>query len=158
MTATQDDIDAYMAHLQAIIDSRILPAAAMGIRVSNFSGDKITLSAPLEKNTNHHNTAFGGSLYSIAAVACWALLDIQCAKKALNADIVISKGNVEYYLPVVSDFLLTAQAVHQSELHSAIENCAANGRGDVVLEGIVLQNEKVAVKFTGHYSFKKRKG
>jgi len=38
---------------------------AMGVRVEDYGGRRLVLSAPLEANFNHLGTAFGGSLNAL---------------------------------------------------------------------------------------------
>ena len=58
------------------IQESMPPAVKMGIDINHVSSDGsiLSLSMPLEGNTNIHGTAFAGSLYSVAALGAWYTL------------------------------------------------------------------------------------
>ena len=152
------EINERIARLQQIIDTRIVPAAAMGVRISGFTGDGITLSAPLEKNLNHHGTAFGGSLYSIAAVAGWALLEMCSEEAQLAADIVVSNASVSYLAPVTSDYSVRVYSQNPRDVNDAIAQCRKDGKAAVTLLGSIEQNGFEALRSEATYTLLQQRG
>ena len=80
------------------------PAPLLGIRVDDFSGSTLTLSAPLHPhNTNVHGTAFAGSLYSVAVLCSyylarqWLLLQ---QPNLAHYTLVAKTGTIQYRRPV----------------------------------------------------------
>ena len=55
--------------LRNVLHEEIPLTKAMGVEVNSYDGHCLVLSAPLDPNTNHKDTAFGGSLYSLAVLA-----------------------------------------------------------------------------------------
>jgi thioesterase domain-containing protein len=77
----------------------------LDVRVASFSPEGVTLTAPLAPNTNHESTAFGGSIYCVAVLSCWALVSEILEDIDLNVDyVVIQDGKIDYVRPVDSDF------------------------------------------------------
>lgn len=86
--------------LQQACHSLIPISVAMGVTVDHYSGDTLHLGAPLANNINHQQTAFGGSLFSLAAMTGWGLLALKTTELALDTNIVVAEGNVTYAAPV----------------------------------------------------------
>lgn len=76
----------------------------MGVRVTDYDGDKVRLAAPLVSNLNHRNTAFGGSLSSLGILAGWTLLHIKLQDAGYRARLVIQRSEMDFTAPVHADF------------------------------------------------------
>lgn len=61
------------AELEADLHGNIPLTQAMQVRVLEIGPDSVRLGAPLSANINHHRTAFGGSLATLATLAAWSL-------------------------------------------------------------------------------------
>ena len=55
---------------------------SLGARVEHADGQSVRLWAPLAQNLNHRDTAFGGSLSSLAILSGWVLLYLRSASGA----------------------------------------------------------------------------
>lgn len=80
-------------------------SAVMGLKILEHSAerDALRLEFPLRPNVNHLGTAFGGSLYSSCALACYSLLLLKLAESGItDAHIVIGKGEIRYLKPVTT--------------------------------------------------------
>ena len=75
----------------------------MGITAKSYDGNKLVLTAPLAANINHQQSAFGGSLFSVSALAGWSILQLKLAELGMKANTVIAGGDVGYALPVFED-------------------------------------------------------
>ncbi|NIQ97202.1 MAG: thioesterase, partial [Desulfuromonadales bacterium] len=73
----------------------------MGIKVASWDGEVLVLDAPLANNINHQESAFGGSLFSLAALAGWGILQLKLSAEDLDCNTVIAGGDVDYSLPVL---------------------------------------------------------
>lgn len=49
-------------------------AKEMGLKIVVAGSDRVTVGAPLSRNSNYTHTAFGGSIYSAAVLTCWVLI------------------------------------------------------------------------------------
>ena len=72
----------HLESLQAFLTARIAPARALGVTVA--ATEPVTISAPLEGNLNDKGTGFAGSLFSVAALAGWALVTRWCAVEPIE--------------------------------------------------------------------------
>jgi thioesterase domain-containing protein len=94
-----------VSKLQTLLYKHIPLARHMGVEISKFNGHDLSLTAPLEPNINDKETAFGGSLYSIAVLCGWGLLEIKCIEAAIKVETVIHKAQIKYMLPVSGPFI-----------------------------------------------------
>ncbi|MDZ7686597.1 MAG: YiiD C-terminal domain-containing protein [Gammaproteobacteria bacterium] len=60
--------------LEAAYHELIPISGYMGIRVKSWADGRLVLSVPLAPNINHQGSGFGGSLFSVAALAGWGIL------------------------------------------------------------------------------------
>lgn len=84
---------------------RMIPLSeALGVRLEDYNGHGLLVSAPLQPNHNHQGTGFGGSVYSVAVVSAWGLVELVLADLGLEGNVVIQVGEIEHLAPVTSDF------------------------------------------------------
>ncbi len=82
----------------------------MGVEVDSVEPNRVVLKAPLELNSNHRMTAFGGSIYSLAALACWSLVSEALTDEEVDVDyVVIQDGQMDYMEPIAGDFKAEAK-------------------------------------------------
>ena len=58
-----------LAQFQKRINQNIPLTKAMGLKLLEWDGTALLLSAPLAPNSNHQGTGFGGSLYGVGVTA-----------------------------------------------------------------------------------------
>jgi thioesterase domain-containing protein len=88
------------AELQQKIHSAIPVSQQMQFSIEALSSGSILVSAPLAPNVNIHGTGFAGSIYSIAVLAGWGLSMHIMQQLGMEADLVVSKAEIKYRLPV----------------------------------------------------------
>lgn len=93
-----------LAAFQKRIHDEIPLSRALGIELHSWDGSALLLSAPLELNSNHQGTGFGGSVYSVAVTAAWGLVELALADLGLKGSVVVQTGSIDYLEPVTSDF------------------------------------------------------
>ena len=91
-----------------ILHGEIPLTRAMGLQVTAWDGQTVRLMAPLEPNLNHSDTAFGGSIASIAALAGYSLLFLLFRDRGISTRILIIKSVIEYRLPIDAEFSASA--------------------------------------------------
>jgi thioesterase domain-containing protein len=64
-----------LGRFQKRINEIIPLSEALGVRLESFDGHALLVSAPLQPNHNHQGTGFGGSVYSVAVVSAWGLVE-----------------------------------------------------------------------------------
>ncbi|HEX5360424.1 MAG TPA: YiiD C-terminal domain-containing protein [Fluviicoccus sp.] len=93
---TTDDFADYLA--------RHLPLSrAMQVRVDLYDGISLHLSAPLACNHNDKETAFAGSISSLASLSGWGLMMLW--SEALGpCQAAIARADIHYRKPLLTDF------------------------------------------------------
>lgn len=93
-----------LGRFQKHINQMIPLSEALGVRLESYNGHGLLVSAPLQPNHNHQGTGFGGSVYSVAVVSAWGLVELVLADLGLEGNVVIQVGEIEHLEPVTSDF------------------------------------------------------
>lgn len=94
--------------LQAYLRTRIPLSAAMQVEVRRADATGVELYAPLEPNTNHRDTVFGGSASTLAILAAWSALHVRMLAAGLAGRIVIHSNTMNYERPIVAGFTATS--------------------------------------------------
>jgi thioesterase domain-containing protein len=140
-----------MNALENTLHTAIPLTREIGIEVVDYTGDSLTLKAPLEKNINHKCTAFGGSLYSVSVLSGWGLIYLLLKQHNLSGHIVIQESHTKFLKPVVSN--LTAKCAFESEEQRErfIRMYRRKGLARIQLESRMLANGDSHVIFNGNY-------
>ena len=138
------------AELERTLHEEIPLSRAMGVRVAAYRDSSLQLAAPLAPNINHKCTAFGGSLYSLAVLCGWSLIQIKLREAGLHKHIVIQASDIRYLLPVADD--MTAEC-HLDETAFArfLRTLEKHGKGRLALDVVIMQDGRPAVEFSGRY-------
>jgi thioesterase domain-containing protein len=121
-------LDAAAAALEREILGAIAPARAMGLGVTAYDGNSLTLSAPLAPNVNDKGCAFGGSLVSLMTLAGWGLIKLALDRAGRDCDLFVGDSDVRYLSPVWNDFSATARLVDRESFQAMYEALTARGR------------------------------
>lgn len=122
----------------------------MQMAVVELNDQSVILKAPLPANINHHQTAFGGSIYSLAVLSCWVL--VHNTLKNLNHKldyIVIQSGNMEYLNPITDEFF--AKSNWNSSLEDFLKTLEKKKRARLSLNSEVTCKQKVCAQFSGRF-------
>ncbi|MFT6190397.1 MAG: thioesterase domain-containing protein [Oleispira sp.] len=137
----------------------------MGLEVESYDGDTLILTAPLEPNINDKQTAFGGSLYNAAVMACWGMVYLKTQEKNIDCNQVVAEGSMKYIAPVSGRIRAICHAPSEGGLAEFFENFDLKGRAKITLEAAIYNDAcvmkidpetKPSVKFTGLYAILKR--
>jgi len=138
--------------LKEYLHNNIPITKAMQVGVVEIVANRVVLSAPLLPNTNHRDTAFGGSLSTLAILSAWSLLRLKMDEKnAKNAHLVIQRQNVEYLHPVATDFSASAMLADEEKWQRFEEIFAAKGKARISVEALVEAGGKICARFTGDF-------
>lgn len=137
--------------LQIALHELIPVSGFMGIKAVSYDGNKLVLEAPLAPNVNHQMSAFGGSLFSVSALAGWSLMQLKLAELKLTANTVIAGGDVGYSAPVFED--IRCEISLPNTYSEFAERLKANGKASLQLtSGILLKDQtEPAMAFSGKY-------
>lgn len=138
--------------LQELFDDEIPLVGAMQLKVVSYEDRSLTVRAPLACNKNHHGTAFGGSLYCGMLLAGWGHVHLLLEEAGLVGEIVVSKAEVKYRLPVTGDFSASTAAPEPEDVARFLAGVNKKGRGRLALVSCVVVAGKPAavlnVQFT----------
>ncbi len=125
-------------------------SAAMGIRVHHFDGRQLDVTADLQPNLNVHGTAFGGSLFSVAALCGWGQVHLQLDAAGLEGSIVFVEGRIRCLQPVRDAML--ARCIWHPEAAEQLVALRQNGRARCHLDVQIESAGALAADFSGEYA------
>jgi len=137
--------------LEEQLHSRIPLSRQLGARVAEAGMDLVRLTAPLELNLNHRDTAFGGSLSSLAILAAWAWLYLASSSEGFHGRIVIQHGAMDYIAPVAGDFEAVCRRPGTAEWNEFRETLKRRKRARIELRAAIHSGGRVAATFAGRY-------
>jgi thioesterase domain-containing protein len=127
-------------------------SSAIGLEVENASSEKIILSAPFSNNINHKMTVFGGSLHSVATLACWSLLHVNMDIILKDAvQIVISNSNIDYLAPVAADFKAECTLPDPIDWERFIKTLRRKNKARINLYAKIHQGTELCVDYKGTF-------
>jgi len=129
---------------------------AMGITVVSYDRESLTVAAPLAPNINPHQSAFGGSLFSVAALAGWGLMQLKLSELLLDCNTVVMSGEVSYQRPVIDELLCVCRLPGDSG--KVFETLVRDGAVSTTLTSVFRSNSKDAMRLAAKYHVKKRPG
>jgi thioesterase domain-containing protein len=144
-----------LALLQALLHREVPLSGHMGVAAESYDGANLVLSAELAPNINIHGTAFGGSMYSLAALCGWALLRLRLEDLSLDAEVVVGSARMDYRRPVRSRLIARATC-KERDFDAFAERVRSSRRAGVevpvVLGGLRDGEWFEAAAFTGTYA------
>jgi thioesterase domain-containing protein len=126
-------------------------AKAMGVGVEVSDDRALTLTAPKEQNKNSLNTAFGGSLVSIATLAgygvVWELMrtEKKSPEEKTSWHIVVKESRAAYRKPVIGDLRAICERPAQAAISEFKEALARYGKAKLKLRARVIEDGQTAV-------------
>ena len=127
---------------------------ALGVTVSDYTGDALALKAPLSANINHQHSAFGGSLFSVAALAGWGLMQLKLSELLLDCNTVVMGGEVSYQRPVYDDLLCVCRLPDDAD--AMFDRLVKEGATTTSLVSSYECEGKVAMTLNGTFHLKIR--
>lgn len=129
--------------------------AEMGAVVTAVGGHQVELHCPLAPNLNHHGTAFGGSLASLATLAGWVLVSHELAENGLgDAPLVVQRSRVKYRAPIAEDFTVVAR-VSPDRFDAFVARYRRAGLAWTAVDVSIIAHGKMSVEFRGVYVAKR---
>jgi thioesterase domain-containing protein len=122
---------------------------AMGVRVEEYDGRGLVLTAPLLENANHLGTAFGGSLHALAVLSGYGLLWLEL--RDTESDIVIRDSSIYYDRPVRGDLRAACVRPEEKTLDAFKRQFQQKGLARIVLSATIDDAGLTAVRFRGTF-------
>lgn len=139
------------AQLQDYLHAQIPLSRAMGVRVAAADLEEVVLQAPLAPNVNHRETAFGGSVASLALLAGWSLLTLRLAAAKRSARLVIQRNDLEYLKPIPADFCARARLAHPERWGAFLGLLARRGRARIAVAATLECAGESCARFAGDF-------
>lgn len=139
--------------LQDLFFKEIPVSEKMGVQVLTVTSNEIQIKVSLSENKNHKGTAFGGSQYSVCALACYGLFLSSIREFGHNTNnIVIANGSIKYLAPVTTDFIVTASWDSEEKAHF-FKVLAEKKKSKVNLVANILEVHNLEIKsvFNGEF-------
>lgn len=136
----------------------------MELDVEFYDGQTLILTAPLAPSINDKQTAFGGSLYNVAVMACWGMVYLKTQEKGIQCNQVVTEGSVKYIAPVTGKLRAICHSPGDEELSEFFANFDEQGKAKISLNAVIYDDAnmiavdpetKPSVKFAGQYAILK---
>jgi thioesterase domain-containing protein len=139
------------SELQTYLYAHIPLSAAMQVEVVQATPDIIELRAPLAPNINHRGTAFGGSISTLATLACWSLMRVRTDGLEPAPHLVVRRNSVEYLAPILGEIRAMVHFPQDADWAAMQAQYQSKGRARLTLEAQVLSGDTVAARFSGEF-------
>jgi thioesterase domain-containing protein len=141
-----------LAELQATLEREIPMCAQMGISVHNGGADGLVMRLPLDRNRNHQQTAFAGSLNALCTIAGWGSVYLLLKELNRRGSIVIRRSSIRYQEPVsTSEIYARCLPVSAEARQYFLEMLDDKGQAKLELAVEVSGADGAAVAFSGSY-------
>ncbi|ACS87708.1 fatty acid biosynthesis protein FabY [Musicola paradisiaca] len=149
--ASLDDIlhrPEWCAQLQQAWHNHIPLSDKMGVRISQYTGQKFITTMPEAGNQNPHHTLFAGSLFSLATLTGWGLIWLSLREKQLDGTIILADANIRYIAPVAGRPSAVADL---GSINGDLARLARGRKARVRLQVELFGDEKSGALFEGVY-------
>lgn len=123
----------------------------MGVRVFRFDETSIALTTPLAPNLNHRESAFGGSIVSLAVVAGWTLIHLRLEEQGFRGRLVIQHSTSEFLHPIEDDFETHCSLASLEEWDRFRKTLSRRGKARLTLKSESKVGERTLAVHEGTY-------
>jgi thioesterase domain-containing protein len=139
------------AELEDYLHSHIPLTATMQVSVKSIAPEGVVVSAPLAPNINHRETAFGGSISTLATLSAWALVHTRLKDHGLKCRVVIQRNSMEYTAPVTGEFCAASQLTVPADWERFFNLLIRRGKARIAVAATVACNGENAGEFSGEF-------
>jgi thioesterase domain-containing protein len=141
-----------LVELQGKLEREIPMCAQMGIRVAANGADGLVMRLPLDRNRNHQQTAFAGSLNALCTITGWGSCYLLLRELDRDGGIVIRRSSIRYHEPVVSsEIFARCQPISAEARQYFLEMLDDKGQTKLDLVVEIAGADGPAVSFSGSY-------
>ena len=119
----------------------------MGVRVVAHDENEFIVEAPVALNSNHLNTAFGGSINAVATLAAYGLVWLELRDHAVH--VVVAESSIRFLLPVRETIRAICLRPDSSEWAAFQTRFVGKGKARITLRVNVVEQGKTAAEFQG---------
>ena len=121
----------------------------LGIKISRIEDHQLTVNGNYALNKNHLDIVFGGSIAAISITSAWSLVQHNIERAGLKGNLVIKRQEIDYLLPVKTDFECVASFQSAEDWESFVNTYREKGRARIVVTAQILSESKTTSKFQG---------
>ncbi len=140
-----------MFDLDEFLSARIPITKAMGITLTEYDGDKLTLFAPLGPNRNDKGTAFAGVLSTLVTLAGWSYTQVSLEHNGFEAVAMVAESLTSYRRPASGDLWATCHGPDLETRRRFFEQLANTGKARWKLEADLRSRDVTAVHYSADY-------
>ncbi len=148
---TLDDIlhrPDWCGQLQQAWHQHIPLSEKMGVRITQYTGQKFITTMPETGNQNPHHTLFAGSLFSLATLTGWGLIWLLLRERQLGGTIILADAHIRYAGAVTGRPSAVADL---GSVSGDLDRLARGRKARVRLEVELTGNESKGAIFKGVY-------
>ena len=148
------DQAAFPSHLDFVrhkLRSQVPLIAHMGVDLVSWDGRTVVVEAPLEPNLNTHGTAFGGSLYNVAAMTGWSAVHLALMDAGHTPSVWVVKGEIDYKTPV-RGVLRGVASLSEEARAQLIQHYESKGRTKIAVDVVIREGDQDAVVMRAVYA------
>lgn len=138
------------ARLQAYLHAHIPLVRSIQLRVDSCDPTGLTLSAPLAANINHEGTAFGGSLESLAMLACWGLSWLLLEPES-GVHIVVAESRMQFLRPVTHTLVARCALPEAAVRQTFLETLQRRNKARLELQAEIVQAQTICAQYEGRF-------
>jgi thioesterase domain-containing protein len=135
--------------IQELLYTKIPITRSLGVKVEDYDGRRLILTAPLDLNVNHLGTAFGGSLNALAVLSCYGLLWLEL--QDTDSHIVIRESSISYERPVRGEIRAACVRPDEETLDTFKSAFRDKGKARITLPATIEEEGRTCVRFHGTF-------
>lgn len=139
------------ARLQAYLYAHIPLVHHLQVQVDACDTIGLTLSAPLAANVNHEHTAFGGSLDSLAMLACWGMVWL-LLEPEVAVHIMVAESHMRFLQPVNITLRAHCPMPDENAQRVFLATLGRRHKARIELRSRIIQDGKVCAEFEGRFA------
>ncbi len=121
----------------------------LGIQITSINEKEIHVHGDFALNKNHLDIVFGGSIAAISITSAWSLVQHNIEQAGLKGNLVIKRQEIDYILPVKTDFECVASFQSTDDWESFKKTYEEKGRAKIVVNTQIISELKATSKFQG---------
>lgn len=125
--------------------------AAMDVRVQVQEPGRVEILAPLAANANHHGSAFGGALSTLAILSGWVLVQQELDAVGVGAKLMVQRSECDYLEPALADFSAESR-LSEAEWPRFLQMLQKRGRARIAVQTIIRIGEREVARASGTYA------
>lgn len=137
--------------LQETWQQQIPISDSMGIRIYQYTGRTFETRANLARNINVHETMFAGSIYALATLTGWGMVQLQLQEKSLDGAVVLAEGSINYLKPLISEPRAVA---HLDDMHGNMLVLLKGKNAHLNVDVTVYDGDQAVAYFNGRFVVK----